>query len=148
LAEHAVGLGRLFVSGHRDWLAVELGAEAALPSTMHVDGGAGFRQQLTLGTLATCGSTASFAACGVGKLGSLRVTGTGVDNSASPRGLVGQVGLRLAYSLRLDNHLNLQGHLDGLYLLTPWTVDLNQVEVWTMPQFSAIAGIAVASRFP
>ena len=103
---------------------------------------------LVLGTLAACGSRSSFSACGVGKMGRIRVRGTGVDNSASPQGLVGEVGIRLALSLRLDDHLILRGHVDGLYLLSPWTVDLNQEAVWTMPPFSATAGLDLAFSFP
>ena len=148
MGPHAVGLGRLFLSLNSGWIGAELGAEATLPSTTHVDGGAGFRHELILATLAACGSRGSVAVCAVGKLGSLRVRGTGVDNPASPSGLVGQIGTRLAYSLGLGHHLTLQGHLEGLCLPTPWTIDLNQVAVWTMPRFGAAAGMALARRFP
>jgi hypothetical protein len=148
LGRHAVGLGRFFLSLHREWIGVELGAEATLPSATDGDGEAGFRHDLILATLAACGARGPFAACGLGKLGRIRVSGTGVDNPASPKGLVGQAGMRLSYSLRMPNHLALHGHLDGLYLVTPWTVDLNQVAVWTMPRLSAIAGVDLTLRFP
>lgn len=141
-------LGRAFVAAQIDGVGVELGAEASLQSTTHLNGGGGFRHRLLLATLATCGGYGSFSACEVAKLGQIQVEGIDVDRAASPKGLITQVGPRLTYALRLDEHVVLLGHAEGLYLLTPWTVDLNHVAVWTMPRLSAVTGIALAARFP
>ncbi len=143
----AVAQGRLFLAVQRAWAELEVGAEASLPSTKREDYGGGFRHELLLGTLAACGWYRSFSACGLGKLGRLQVHGVGVDKPTSSGGLVGQIGPRFAYSLGLGGHFILLGHVDGLYLVTPWTVDLNNVAVWTMPRFNAVAGIDLAIRF-
>jgi hypothetical protein len=37
--------------------------------------------------------------------------------------------------------------LDVLALLTPFTVELNQVEQWKMPRLGALAGIDLSARF-
>ena len=58
-----------------------------------------------------------------------------------------QVGPRVAYSLALGDHLALLAHVDALLLLTPWTVDVNRVPMWTMPHFAGVAGIDLAVRF-
>jgi hypothetical protein len=147
LAPNAVGQGRLFLALQTGPLGLEAGAEGVLPSTTREPYGGGFRHELFLGTLAACGWQGAFAACGVGKLGEIQVHGTGVDRPASPSGFVAQLGPRLTYSFGLGNHILLLGHIESLYLLTPWTVDLNQLNVWTMPRISAIAGIDVAARF-
>lgn len=141
-------LGRAFVAAQFDGVALELGAETSLQSTAHSSSAGGFRHRLLLATLATCGVYRSFSACGVAKLGRIQVHGIEVDQPASPKGLVAQVGPRLAYALRLEDHVVLLGHMEGLYLLTPWTVDLNHVAVWNMPRLSAVTGIALAARFP
>ena len=147
LAPHALVQGRLFLALQRGWVGLEAGAEASLPSTSRETYGGGHRDELFLGTLAACGYEGPFAACGVGKLGQILVRGTGVDKPASPSGFLAQVGPRLGYSLGLGNHLALLGRIEALYLLTPWTIDLNQVQVWRMPRFSGVAGIDLAARF-
>ena len=139
--------GRLFTALQLGRAELEVGAEASLPSTTHESYGSGFRHELLLGTLAACGWYRSSSACGLAKLGLIRVHGTGLDKSASPEGLLAQGGLRLAHSLGLSDHLFLLGRVEALYSLTPWTVDLNHLAVWTMPRFSVVTGIDLAVRF-
>jgi hypothetical protein len=147
LAPSTVAQGRLFFALQTGWFGLEAGAEASLPSTKREAYGGGFRQEVFWGTLAACGWGGSIAACGVGKLGQIQVHGTGVDRPASPSGFVAQVGPRLAYSVGLGDYLVLLGHIEGLYLVTPWTVELNKLDVWTMPRLGAVAGIDLATRF-
>ncbi len=147
LAPHAVGLGRLFAAVRSRSLVGELGAEFTAPSRTNVDGDRGFRHGFMLAAAAGCGSRGPLDGCALAKLGQIRVEGAGVDHPASPRGVVAQVGMRIAYSLPLDHHLVVRGHLDGLYLLTPWTIDLNREAVWAIPQFGAVAGIDLAVAF-
>ena len=147
LAPNAVAEGRLFLALQNGWVGFESGVEASLPSTHRQSYGGGYRHELFLGMLAACGRKGSLSACGVGKLGQILVRGTGDDKPASSSGFLAQVGPRLGYSLELGTHLALLGHVEALYLLTPWTVALNHVGVWTMPRFSAVAGIDLAARF-
>jgi hypothetical protein len=66
---------------------------------------------------------------------------------SSPTGFVAQAGPRLAATLELGGQILLLGHADALFLLTPWTVELNHTAIWTMPRFGAALGIDLAARF-
>jgi hypothetical protein len=147
LAPSAVGLVRLFGAVQRGWLGLEVGAEASQASATRQAYGNGFRHHLELGTLAGCAWHGPFSACALGKLGRVQVQGVGVDVPASPKGAVAEAGPRIAYSLGIDQHLTLQGHLEALCTLTSWTVNVNRVAAWTMPRFATVAGIDLAARF-
>lgn len=147
LGPGAIGLGRFFGAVQHRWVGFELGAETSLASTTRQAYGGGFRHQLTLGSLAACAWQGSISACALTRLGRIQVEGVGVDVPASPKGLVAEAGPRVAYSLGLDQHLALLGHVDALCSLTSWTVYVNHVAVWTMPRFAAVAGINVVARF-
>ncbi len=147
LAPSALGQGRFFIGLQSQGFEVEAAAEVALPATKRESYGGGFRERLFLGTLALCAWQGNLAACGVGKFGQIHVEGTSVDKPASSSGFVALLGPLLAASLGLSNHFNLLWHVDGLYLLTPWTVDLNQLDVWTMPRFGASVGIDLSVHF-
>ena len=147
LGPDPIAQGRLFGAVQYGRGSIELGAEASLPSTTHLSGGGGFRHQLMLGSLAACGWHGPISACALAKLGRIQVKGIGIDEPASPAGFVAQVGPRFTYSLGLGDDLVLMAHVDALYLLTPWTVYVNHVAVWTMPRFGAVAGIDVAVNF-
>ena len=125
---------------HPHWL-FELGAEASLPATGRLDTGARFSQRLLLGTAAACAERGALAACAVAKLGGITVRGIDVDRSNSPTGFVAQVGPRLGWSYLMGDHVGLLARIDGLFLLTPWTVALNNVTAWTMPRIGASVGI-------
>lgn len=147
LAPDAIFSGRLFLSAGLGRARLELGAEASLPATSYQYNGGGFRHQLTLGTLAACAAPSSLQVCGLAKLGVLRVHGVGIDNPASPSGPVALVGPRIAYVLGLGRRLMLLAHVDGLYSLKTWSVDVNHTVMWTMPRFAVVAGIDLGIRF-
>jgi hypothetical protein len=147
LAPAAIVQGRLFLAAEFTRIALEIGAEASLPTMTYQDHGGGFRYQLTLGTLAACARHRSMQVCGLGKLGRLAVRGVAVDKPASAAGFVAQVGPRVSYSVALGDHVALLAHVDALLLLTPWTVDVNRVPMWTIPRFAGVAGIDLAARF-
>jgi len=147
LAPAAIVQGRLFLAAEFTRIALEIGAEASLPTTAYQDNGGGFRYQLTLGALAACVRHRSMEVCGLGKLGRLGVHGVSVDKPASAVGFVAQVGPRVAYALELGDHFSVLAHVDALYLITPWTVDVNHVPMWSMPRFAGVVGIDLAARF-
>ena len=103
---------------------------------------------MATGTLAACGREGAAAACAVTKLGRLRAEGVGLDRPAEPAGFVAEVALRLQYSLRWGNSFAVAAHGDGAYLITPWTVELNQRAVWSMPRINFTGGIDAVVRFP
>ena len=140
LGPRVVTQGRLFAAVHDGRFLVELGAEASVPSSSRFDAG-GFRYHLLQGTLAACRELGPLSACAIAKLGRLNVQGIDIDEPQSPRGFIAHVGPRLGWSVLLGDHVGLQARADGGYLLTPWTVELNHVPVWTMPSFSVSAGL-------
>jgi hypothetical protein len=139
-------LGRLLIAVHNGRWLFELGAEGSLPSTGQLDTGERFDQRLFLGTAAACAERGAFLACAVAKLGGMRARGLDVDKPESPTGFVAQVGPRLGWSYLLGDHVGLLARIDGLFLLTPWTVELNQAPAWTMPRLGASAGIDLFFR--
>jgi RimJ/RimL family protein N-acetyltransferase len=147
IAPSATGIGRLFVGLRRGDLSAEVGAEASYPSTTRKGDGSGFRASLIGASVTVCRHRGSVSACALGKASQLRVTGLGVDQQRSPVGFVAQAGLRIAAALQLGGSWFATAHLDGLGLLTPCGVDLNQVRMWDMPRLSALAGIDVSARF-
>jgi hypothetical protein len=139
--------GRLFLGIRRGNLSLELGAEATYPSSERRWDGSGFRQHLVGGTLALCGHHAWFSACGLGRGNAVLVTGVGVDNPRSPAGFVVQAGGRLAASFPLHGDWCWGGHVDGVALLTPSRVVLNDARVWDMPRLGVLAGMDLMARF-
>lgn len=139
-------LGRLLFVVHNGHWLFELGAEGSLPATGRLDTGERFSQRLFLGTAAACAERGALVACAVAKLGGITVRGIDVDKSNSPTGFVAQVGPRLGGSYQLGDHVGLHARIDGLFLLTPWTVELNQVAAWTMPRFGVSTGIDLSIR--
>lgn len=138
---------RLFLGARRENMSIEIGAEANLPSTARQTDNSGFRQSLFGASAAICGHRHAISGCALGKVGQAQVSGFGVDQPRSAVGIVGQAGLRLAGTVKLGGPWFASAHLDGLGLLTPYTVELNQVEQWKMPRLSALAGIDLLARF-
>jgi hypothetical protein len=147
LASDPIALGRLFVTVRWSHVAVELGGEAAAPSTTYRADGAGFTQQEFLASLAGCGVRAALSLCGVAKVGELRVRGQGVDVPLAASGLMVQAGLRLTASHTLGHHTYIIGRAEGLSRITEGTVTLDSMPVWSTPRFAALLGIDVAFRF-
>ena len=86
--------------------------------------------------------------CAVGMLGVLAVRGFGVDDARSPSSFVARAGLRLAFDQPLSKHWALGAHADALATLTPRTVLLNEVPVWSTPKLGLTVGIDLAVLLP
>ena len=138
--------GRLFLGIRRNDLSLELGAESSYPSTHRLWGGSGFREMLISATTGLCGHHGLLAGCVLVKGGQLRARGLGLDEPRSPTGFVGQAGLRLAATIFLADSWFVAPRLDGLALLNPCDVEMNDVQIWHMPRLSAFAGIDLAAR--
>jgi hypothetical protein len=147
LAPSAVALGRLFVTVGWSRVALELGAEASVPSATHLANGTGFSQQEVLGGLAGCGMHRPWSACLVGKVGEMRVVGQAIDVPATSSALMVQGGLRLAMTQTLGRRLQVVAHGEGLAVLTRGVVTLDSMPVWTTPRFVALVGIDLGVRF-
>ena len=81
------------------------------------------------------------AACATATVGVLRARGTGVDAPASPVGLFSQVGGRLAATWDFAGRTFASAHVDGLVMLSPWTVTLNAMTAWTTPRVGSLIGL-------
>ena len=147
IAPSVTGSARLFLGARRNDLSGEVGAEASYPSTDRKWDGSGIRQSLIGASAMVCGHRQALAACVLGKVGQVRASGLGVDKPQSPSGVVVQVGLRLAATLAMGGRWSASAHIDALGLLTPYTVNLNQVGVWEMPRLGTLVGIDVLARF-
>jgi hypothetical protein len=147
LSPQTTGVARLFVSGRLTWVSLELGVDAALPATQHQIGGAGFSLDRFAGGGAACGHAGAFAACVTGTVGVLRARGIGVDAPAAPSGLFSQAGARIAAALDFGGRYFATARLDGLVMLSTWTVTLNQTAAWTTPRVGALIGVDVGARF-
>lgn len=132
----------------RDALSVELGGEASVPRVSRSEDGSGFRARALVGTVAACGHWDAFSLCGLGKWGSLTVTGVGVDQAASPSGWLVRLGARIAGTWSLGRHAvgSLRAELVGTP--APWTVELNRAPIWTTPAVAGLLGFDVAASFP
>lgn len=147
VAPSAVAFGRLFVTVGWSRVALELGAEASVPSVTHLANGTGFSQQEVLGSLAGCGMHRPWSACLLGKVGEIRVVGQAIDVPATSSALMVQGGLRLALTQALGKRLQLVAHGEGLAVLTRGVVTLDSMPVWTTPRFAALFGIDLGVRF-
>jgi len=147
MSPQTTGVARLFVSGRLTRVSLELGADAAWPATQHQVDGSGFALDRFAGTGAACGHAGAIAACVTGTVGVLRARGTGVDTPASPSGLFSQAGARLAATLDFGGRYFAAARLDGVVMLSTWTVTLNNTATWTTPRVGALIGVDVGARF-
>jgi hypothetical protein len=139
--------GRVFARMRRSQLAVELGAEASLPSRQTLPDGNGFDQHMVAGSLAGCAFIRSLAGCVLTKWGSLQVRGFGVDLPRESSGLVGLAGLRLMLSEHLATRWVGALRVEGLATLAPWRVSLNQRQIWVTPTLSLSLGADLGAVF-
>ena len=147
LAPSPTGLGRLFVAGRVGRLSLEVALDSAWPTTQHQSDGTSFSLDRFAGSVAGCGHGGVFAACLTGTLGALRARGDGVDVPTTPVGLFSQVGARLAATLDFAGRYFVSARVDGLIMLTTWTVTLNQTAAWTTPRVGALIGVDVGATF-
>jgi len=141
------GVGRLFVGGRADRLSLELAVDGALPSTQHQTDGSGFSLLRFAASGAACGHAGPLAACATAVTGVLRARGLGVDVPASPVGWFSQVGARIAATRDFGDRTFGTAHVDGLVMLSPSHVTLNQATVWTTPRVGALISVDVGVRF-
>jgi hypothetical protein len=147
MSPQPTGVGRLFASGRVAWLSLELAVDAARPASQQEAGGAGFSLDRLAAGAAACGHARALAACLTGTVGRLRARGFGVDAPASPAGTFAQAGARLAAAWDLGPRWFIAGRVEGLVMLSPWTVILNQAPAWTTPRVGALVGVDLGAHF-
>jgi hypothetical protein len=147
VAPRPAGLGRLFASGRLSWFSLELALDAAWPATERESDGSGFSLDRFAGTAGACGHVRAFAGCLTGTLGVLQARGFGVDAPASPAGLFSEVGARIVATHQLGARYFLAARVDGLLMLSPWKVTLNDSTAWVTPRVGALLGLDLGARF-
>jgi hypothetical protein len=139
--------GRLFVGARYGAASIEIGGEATAPTSTQLDDRSGFRHQYVAGTLALCGNRGPWSACGIGKLGVIRVRGFGVDVPLSASGLQPSAGARVALTQRLWDRIFATARAEWLASLTSWNVEVNHTTTWEMPRSSVLFGFDVGGIF-
>ena len=147
LAPSASVDGRVFAGARHRALSVEVGGEATVPTSMQLDDRSGFRYQYLAGTLALCGHLGWWSACGVGKLGKIRIRGYGVDNPSLASGVQTSAGGRLAFTHRLWGPISGMVRADWLASLTSSTVEINHTTTWSTPGSGVHLGLDVGATF-
>jgi hypothetical protein len=147
LAPETTGLARLFVSGRRARFSLEVAVDAALPATRQAVDGSGFSLDRFSAGAAGCSHAGVLVACVTATGGLLRARGMGVDAPASPTGWFSQVGGRVAARRDFGERTFLAARVDGLVMISSWTVTLNQTAAWTTPRVGAVIGLDFGIRF-
>jgi hypothetical protein len=147
LAPSAIALGRLFGTLAWSRVALELGVELSVPSSMHRSAEGGFSEQLLFGTVAACATGSVLSACLLAKLGEIRVSGEDVEQPLAASGALFQSGVRVAAKHSLGRRVDIAAHAGGVAQLTRAVVTLSSIPIWSAPRVAADLGGDIAIRF-
>ena len=139
-------LGRLLGSLAWQHVALELAAEASIPTTTRRSDGAGFSQQHLLASAAACAVLTRWTACLLANGGEVRMTGEEIDRPTSAAVPLVEAGARVGIVQVLGRHFFVNAHADGLANVIRWTGALDEVPVWTAPRFAAVLGVDAGFR--
>jgi hypothetical protein len=137
---------RVFAAGRSGAASLELGAQASLSTALRRADGTGFDARALDATLALCGHWRWVAVCPLGTVGTLLVAGFGVDEPRSPSAFIARAGLRAALEPRIWMRWVVGLHADALATLTPRTISLNQMPVWTTPAVTVTVGVDLGQQ--
>jgi len=101
---------------------------------------------LVFGALVPCAHYGVFAGCAVAAAGSLSASSRGVSVPRDDSTLHGAVGPRAALEVQVGPRVAIRANLDALFTLSQPTLELNGKEVYTLPRFSAGAGLGVVMQ--
>jgi hypothetical protein len=141
LAPTVLLLGRLF--GGVAWpnVTLELGGALSTRSRTEREDGAGFEQQLLLGSFAACGTYSGLSTCAMVEAGSVRISGRSVDERRSATGAAVLLGLRSDFRLRLGALGFVAPRAAVFGNLNRWTVTLDALSVWRAPPVAVELGL-------
>ncbi len=140
--------GLLFAAVGYRALSVELDLQGYLPARLQRADGSGFSLSALGGTFAGCGRIKPLALCPLFTVDRWQVSGFGVDVTRTPASTTAQLGVRVALEPAISQRFLLRIRADGLALLTPRSVLLNDTPAWTMPRVALSSGIDVGLFFP
>lgn len=139
--------GRAVILGRVPRFLLQVAFEATLPQRHSTSAAAGFESSVLAASVAPCWRLPVVEACPVLRLGSVRARGFGVDEPQSSRGTLWEAGFRLAAGWALPARLEGKAHLELLYTLSPWTVELDGRSVFVAPSFVVLGGIDLVAFF-
>ena len=131
------------------WRALSFAAEARFdfPASREIGGGAQVETSLTYGALVTCAHVNIWGACAVVAAGSLHAASSGVSSPKEESVFHAAVGPRGEVRVPLGTLFALVAHVDALVSLSDQTLQLNGLDVYTLPRLSAGGGVGVTLRF-
>lgn len=141
LSSNPVLLGRAFGSIAGPHLSLELGAELSLPSTTRRADGAGFSQQLLLGTAAGCAALSRWSLCVIANAGEVKMTPKDVDRPKSATTPIFDTGLRLNFTEPLTRRFFVRARAETLIHVARWEGTIDGEPVWKAPLFAAAIGV-------
>lgn len=146
LAPRPTATGRLFVDGRLSWFSFELSFDGALPVEQQEAAGAGFSLHRFASQGAACAHSRVIGACVAAGLAYLQASGAGVDAPRTPGGLSAQSGVRLFATQDFGSRYFASVRVEGLVVLSRWTVVLNELSVWSTPRLATLIGVDVGAR--
>ena len=139
---------RVFAAGRSGATSLELGAQASFAASLRRADGTGVDARALAASLALCGHWRRLALCPLGTAGALLVTGVGIDEPRSPSAFMAGGGLRAALEQPLSTRFVMVVHADALATLTPRTISLNQLPVWTTSAVTFTVGVDLGLQLP
>lgn len=146
-APHVAGGGRVLLLGRVPRFLAQVAFEATLPQRHSTSEGAGFETSVLAASLTPCWRFPVVEACPALRFGSVRARGFGVDEPQSPRGTFWEAGFRLAAAWAFHPSFEGKAHVEFLYTVSPWTVQLDERSVFVAPSFAVLGGIDLVAFF-
>jgi hypothetical protein len=129
-------------------LSAAIEGRADLPTSKRADGAGEVSASLLVATLLPCFHAGGAFVCGVGSIGALRGSGSGVPNAADDATPFAAAGVRAGSEIRIAGALSAEIHGELAATFTRTTLRLEDRDVWTTPPVSASLGAGVLLDFP
>jgi hypothetical protein len=147
-AAPSTNLGIAVQAGAR-WRAISLGIEgrADFPVSRAAVGGGDVSASLLVGSVLPCAHRGIFLTCLMMTFGAMRASGEGVTNPLRDTKFYAAAGGRVGVEIPAWGAVAVGLHGDLVAPLTEITLRLNDRDVWTTPNVSAVLGAGLAGTF-
>jgi hypothetical protein len=113
------------------------------PGSATADGGGKVKASLMGGTLALCHGNLKLGLCALGLAARVAAAGSDVATPKEASSFLLGAGLRASLELPLFGPIFARLHADGLYVVTPYQLELRQRTVWESKPVSVLVGLGV-----
>ncbi len=140
--------GEIGVMGRLDRFSLEASARAETTAG-HALVASGDRLEATVfsGLLTPCAHLERFAGCVFGRVGALQARAVDVVQPSLKTSLFGALGLRIAYTLQVNDTFGLRAAFEGGLPLVRTSLEIDGTSVWTAPPAFVTGSIAGVVRF-